>query len=196
MELYDVPIYADAFFLENICCVQDLAHINFYGDNLRILGLPSSDGTGPTANIVTSFSITAGSSVEDAAYALLDLMLSEDVQKQTRDAIPMNRAAVLAKLEKEKEINQNGYAQYLDNPESLLYDLPDLMREASIFEPNSPLPDVYLKALDSVNSVFLSDSSVMMIVSEEIPAYLLGQKDIGSVIATLNNRTKTVFDER
>ena len=36
----------------------------------------------------------------------------------------------------------------------------------------------------------------MMIVDEELSAYLLGQKDLDSVIETINNRAKNVFSER
>ena len=63
-------------------------------------------------------------------------------------------------------------------------------------EPDSKIPEIFLQSLEEVDSIFLPDNSVMMIISEEIPAYLLGQKDLDTVISTINNRSKTVFDER
>ena len=187
------PEEKDAYFLEEIDSVAALAHVNSFGDKVRILGLPSEDGTGPSANITTSFSITKGCSVKEGAYALLDSMLSEQVQKEVRSAIPMNRAAVSYKVEKEKEYSQKGYAYYEKHPEFLS---PEVLREGSLFVPGSKLPDIFLQTLEEVNTILLSDNAVMMIVSEEIPAFLLGQKDMNTVIATINNRTKTVFNER
>ena len=70
------------------------------------------------------------------------------------------------------------------------------MREGSLFVPDSKLPDIFLQAIEDVSTIFLSDNSVMMIVSEELPGFFLGQKDLNTVIATINNRTKTVFNER
>ncbi len=195
MEFYGMPpAPKEAYFLEDINSVAGLAHVNCYGDDLRILGLPSADGTGPSANITTSFSITKDTKVKEGAYALADFMLSEDTQKNVKDAIPVNRAAVSYKVEKEKEANLTAYHSYFDTPDALISE--ESFREGSIFEPDSKLPDIFLQTLEGVDTILLSDNAVMMIIAEEIPAYLLGQKDLETVIATINNRTKTVFDER
>ena len=195
MEIYGMaPAPKEAYFLEEIDNVKDLAHVNCFGDNIRILGLPSADGTGPSANIKTSFSITKDTQVKEGAYALLDFMLSEDVQKEIKSAIPVNRAAVSFKVEKEKEYNQLVYTMLIEDPYALVSE--EYFREGSIFEPDSKLPEIFLQTLEGVDTILLSDNAVMMIVSEEIPAYLLGQKDIETVISTINNRTQTVFNER
>ncbi|MBO4688505.1 MAG: extracellular solute-binding protein [Clostridiales bacterium] len=195
MEMYGMaPAPKEAYFLEDIHSVAGLAHVNCYGDNLRILGLPSADGSGPSANITTSFSITKSTEVKEGAYVLLDFMLSENVQKDVKAAIPVNRAAVSYKVEKEKETNSTAYHSYFDTPDALISE--EIFREGSIFEPDSVLPDTFLQTLEGVDTILLSDNAVMMIVSEEIPAYLLGQKDLETVISTINNRTQTVFNER
>lgn len=188
------PAPKEAYFSEEIDSVAALAHINCYGDKLRIMGLPSADGTGPSANITTSFSITKNTEVKEGAYALLDFMLSEEVQKEVRSAIPVNRAAVTFKVEKEKENNLLAYTELMETPESLVSE--DSFREGSIFTPDSKIPDIFLQSLEEVHTILLSDNAVMMIVSEEVPAYLLGQKDLNTVITTINNRTQTVFNER
>lgn len=195
MEMIGIPPEEkDAYFLEKIDSVASLAHINYFGDKIRILGLPSEDGTGPSASITTSFSITKGCAVKEGAYALLDTLLREDIQKEIRSAIPVNRAAVTYKVEVEKENNRKGYTSQKENPNALFS--PDIMREGSLFVPDSKLPDIFLQAIEEVSTIFLSDNSVMMIVSEELPGFFLGQKDLNTVIATINNRTKTVFNER
>ena len=133
--------------------------------------------------------------MKEGAFALLDTLLSEEVQKETRDALAINRSAVKYKVDRECEISKQTYAFYADSKD-LLFPMEDLLRMGGAFLPGSKLPDIFLKSLEDIHSILLPDNSVLMIVSEEIPAYLLGQKDIDTVIATINNRAKTVFDER
>ena len=191
------PVETIASFVEKIDSVGDVAYYNFYRNDIRIVGLPSPNGEGLSASVVTSFSVTEGTKVKDGAFELLDIMLSEDVQKKTRNAIPVSRAAVEYKVELEKEASVKTVSYYADVPSSyLLFPLADLLRMAGATEPGSTLPDIFLQSLEEINSIILPDNSVMMIISEEIPAYLLGQKDLDTVIAAINNRTKTVYDER
>ena len=70
------------------------------------------------------------------------------------------------------------------------------MRAQGLYSPDLKFADIFLETLENVDTVFLSDNSIMMIVDEELPAYLLGQKDLDSVIATINNRSQNVFNER
>ena len=196
-EYYQPPKKKDAVFVEDINGLPSLAGINFYGKNLKVMGLPSPDGKGLTANITNSFSITEGTPVPEGAFAFLDILLSEDVQKNFRDAIPVNRAAVMQKLEREKRDNLIGFtrAGKLSRDE-LGSPLDDSLREGKLFDPSTKLDEIFLDMLEKVDSVMIPDNSVLMIVSEEMPPYLAGQKDLSSVISAVNNRTKTVFDER
>ena len=188
----------DAVFLEDLYDLITLAHSNYYGDNIRMIGLPSKDGTGPSAKIGNSFSITAGTPLEKAAYEFLDILLSENIQKELKmqAAIPINRAAVLKKIEKEKASNLAAYNIYKNYPPEYGYSLKDLCLSSGVFCPDSKLPDIFLGTLENIDSVLIPDNSVLMIVSEEIPPYLIDQKDIGSVISVINSRSQTVFDER
>lgn len=183
----------DVVYIENIDGIGSLARYNYFGNNLRVLGLPSKNGTGPSANIVTSFSITEGSAVKDGAYALLDILLSKDIQNNSMDAIPINREAASYRVERQKKNNWNGYI-CLNSPFSLSSDMS--MRANHLYSPDLKIADIFLEMLDHVDTVLLSDNAIMMIVDEELPAYLLGQKDLNSVIATINNRSQNVFNER
>ncbi len=196
-EYYSVKEFKDAVFIENIDSLKTLAKDNFYGKNLKIMGLPSSDGTGPSAKITNSFSITVGTDVEEGAYVFLDILLSEYVQKDFRDAIPVNRAAVMRKLERENSDNTAGFNRASKtSPELLGSSLENSLRQGALFDPADKVDEVFLNMLEEVDSVLIPDNSVLMIVSEEIPPYLIGQKDIGSVIDAVNSRTRLVFDER
>lgn len=196
-ELFDPEaeeVIKDVVFDESICGIGDLGHANYYFDNnLRIYGLPSKDGTGPSANIVNSFSITEGSAVKEGAYALLDILLSEEIQEKAIDSIPINRAAALYRVERQKENNENGYTS-LYYPGSI--NTPAIERNLYVFSPKLNFPEIFLQTLESVDTILLSDNAIMMIIDEELPAYLLGQKELEPVIATINNRAQNVFRER
>ena len=185
----------DVIFVEDIRSSSDLGHYNYYFDNnIRIFGLPSKNGTGPSANITNSFSITEGSPAKDGAYALLDILLSEEIQKEAFDTIPINRAATSYRIERQSANNYNGYCD-MTGPYSI-NNTPPILRNLYIYEPYLEFPQIFLQTLENVDTIFLSDNAIMMIVDEELSAYLLGQKDLDSVIETINNRAKNVFSER
>ena len=197
VELFDVEapeVIKDVVFLEDIGGIPDIGRSNYYYDeDLKIFGLPSKDGSGPSANIVNSFSITQTCKDIDGAYALLDILLSDEIQKNAIDTIPINRAAASYRVERQMENNRNGYAD-LNYPGSI--NTTPIQRNLSVFEPDLPFDSIFLQTLETVDTILLSDSAIMMIVDEELPAYLLGQKDLDTVIATINNRAKNVFSER
>lgn len=186
-----------AVFVENLSELSLFATQNYFGDNMMVTGLPSDNGTGPSANIISSFSITEGSPVEDGAYAFLDVLLSDDVQVGAKYGISVNRAATLEKLERETQDCLEVYEMYKNTPPSYLdASLEETIRMAGGLMPDSKVPDFFLETVENIDSVMISDNSVLMIVSEEIPPYLIGQKDIDSVISVINSRTQIVYDER
>lgn len=54
----------------------------------------------------------------------------------------------------------------------------------------------YNDILRSASTISYMDSSIELIVMEEIPAYFAGQKSIEDVAAIIENRAQTVIDER
>ena len=187
-----------AVFIEDISCLKSLACNNFFGENITVTGLPSSDGKGLSAIITGSFSITAGSPVEEGAYMFLDILLSEDSQKKSKQAIPVNRAAVMYRMERETEDNRRGYIRVAGNTAAGFSEWvpPEDQRDEAVFDPEFDLQGVFLDMIENVDSIQIPDNSVLMIISEEMPPYLIGQKDIGSVISAINSRTQVVFSER
>ena len=183
----------EVVFIEDIRSLRQLARINYFGNNLKILGLPSENGTGPSANITNSFSITAGSSVKEGAYAFLDILLSENVQKTAVETFPINRAAASYVVDKLRQMNQTAY-DWFQEPAQLKSD--PIYRCASVYVPDTKLETILLQTFENVDTVLMSDNAVMMIVDEELPAYILGQKDLDTVIATIHNRAQNVFNER
>lgn len=188
-----------ASYQEIIENLQQIAYCNYYGNNLRIVGLPSANGTGPSARVTTSFSITANSPVEEGAYALLDALLCEQAQTVNIawSDIPVNRAAAKAKVDLCIADNMIG-AGYIKStsPDILGTSVQEALRQEQLFDPSLNLGDIFLDALENVDTLLLPDNSVLVIISEELPPYLLDQKDLDIVIGTINNRTKTVMAER
>ena len=193
----DKQEYAGATFIEDLYNISMLAGADYYGDKIRFMGLPSADGRGPSAKVYDSFSITEGSPVEDGAYAFLDILLSEDVQNNWIGVIPVNRAAAVYRCELMKADNLIGYKRTISfTPDLIEVSYQEDLRRQGLFDPATKLDEIYLEMLDNVDSIMIPDNSVLMIVSEEIPPYFVGQKDIDSVISVINSRTQVVFDER
>ena len=192
------PEPKDAVFSEYIYGLWELAYSNYFGKNVKVMGLPSKDGTGPSAIICSSFSITEGTPVEEGAYAFLDILLSEDVQKTINNSIPVNRAAAVHKLETDSEDNRIGYSNLLRNNYYGTTELPsqEELRMQGLYNPSIKLDAIFLDMLETVDTVMVTDNPVLMIIAEEIPPYLIGQKDLDSIIPAINSRTQLVFKER
>ena len=64
-------------------------------------------------------------------------------------------------------------------------------------EVDDSLIDSYLSIIESLNgSLYDVDSPVDSIIIEEIPGYFEGQKTLDEVISIVNNRARSVTDER
>ena len=188
-----------ASYMECIENLQQIAFYNYYGNNLRIEGLPSANGSGPSAVVSSSFSIAADSPVEKGAYALLDALLCEQAQtvNNTWSDIPVNRAAAKAKVDLCVANNKIGVGYIKSSPPDVLgASYQEAMRMAYLFDTDVNLGGIFLDALENVDTLLLPDNSVLVIISEELPPYLLDQKDLDTVIGTINNRAKTVMAER
>ena len=58
------------------------------------------------------------------------------------------------------------------------------------------LIDVYRDIIASVDRKNMTDSSIMIIMREEIQAYFAGDKSLDEVIEIINNRARTYYGER
>ena len=63
-------------------------------------------------------------------------------------------------------------------------------------KPKDNAKEIYLNSLDKVDSVYMFDTSIETIVSEEAQAYFSGQKSVDEFIANLENRVQTVLNEQ
>ena len=63
-------------------------------------------------------------------------------------------------------------------------------------EPGEDLIDIYRDIVASVDRKNVTDSSIMIIMREEIQAYFAGDKSLDEVIEIINNRARTYYGER
>lgn len=155
-----------------------------------LYGLPSSDGRGPIINVEVSASISSMSGNKDGSWEFIKTLLSDDIQEKCCSDYYTNGVNIEAcrdgSLDIIRELNKDNermakmdpmYAEYYPT-----YD------ESCV--------DEYIDILSSASTYNGSDPAIYKIVSEEIQAYFAGQKSIEEVTETMENRAKTVMDER
>ena len=152
-------------------------------------GYPSADGRGPSIEIDASAAITATSSNKEGAWEFVKTLLSDEVQKGICEqwdnsiSIPALRSFSEETL---KRTNEDAEKQIAKDPSAKMH--------VSVYEESTI--DDYIDALKSAKSYAVQDPAIMTIIDEEIQAYFAGQKDIEEVTETIQNRAKTVIDER
>ena len=161
-----------------------------------MVGFPSADGRGPAADICCFVSITQGSDCPNGAWRFIETLLSEDVQKAFCEQLvdsyqsffPINRNAFEEAGKDSVDIfNHNKeleYASWFGGSDNLgnYVNVEDL--------------DKLKVVTESVNHIYRSDADIDIIVYEEIQPYLAGDKSLDEVIKIMNDRARTVLNER
>jgi len=140
-----------------------------YGPSLaeiKLIGLPSCDGRSASYIASSAVSITTCSSCCDGGQELIQELLSDDVQEYS-DHIPVNKAALI------ECINE--------------YDSDDLIDQHVI--------DNYVDMINSGDHYYSTYYTITRILSEEIQAYLKGQKNLDDVIEIIDNRVSLLIGE-
>ena len=143
-----------------------------------IIGLPSADGHAETI-IGRGIGITSCCALQDAAWSFVMKMMSDEVQSLSDLYEP-----VLLSAQKEcfsKTVtNHNAYVKAAG--EGTLY--PEETVDAYIAQISDAIvvPDV--------------DSSILVIMNEEMPAYFEGQKTFDEVCRVIENRVNLMLSER
>ncbi|MCQ2528889.1 MAG: extracellular solute-binding protein [Saccharofermentans sp.] len=156
--------------------------------NISILGMPSSDGRGVTIGVSDSVGVSATAVDEDACWQFIETLLGEEAQKLYANeyGFCVNIKAYESAGEKiveayNKSIDDGNYS-YSGHDKATKVD------KSIVTELES--------SLITNGHVLMSDPSINIIITEEIPAYLSGQKKIDDVISVIENRANTVLGER
>ena len=148
-----------------------------------LLGLPSADGRGPSAEIRCFVSVTKGTQNPEGAWRFIETLLACDVQRgfakplgSYQNAFPLN-----------KEAFDIVGAECVD-----IYNIQSMYKNLAKIEDL----DTIKKVVNSLEHIVRSDPSVEVVVYEEIQPYLLGDKTLDEVIPIINSRAMTIVDER
>lgn len=185
----DGPI--DVMFTDSESFVYQVCGIH---EPFGMYGYPGVTGNdGPTAYIDSSVAIaaTADEEAQNAAWDFIKIMLSEDVQKKEQTGNPVNIAAYTYNAQSAVNLMNAQYDSYL----KVGMDEDELAMDG-IYRTDEEIVDYLVEIANSVTSVNSIDSSVKVIIHEEMAPYFVGQKDIDSVLVIINDRAQTVFDER
>lgn len=158
-------------------------------DNPTILGIPSVDGRGPMFTSQCSVAISAQAENIEACTDFVKILLSNDIQT----GIAMDDHFVLNRnvYRKVGEVAINYYNSGGNNRVNG-WGVSSGREYSYTSQDLDLIEDVIL----TCTKMYTEDSSISIILAEEMPAYFLGQKDLAKVIRIAQNRVQKVLDER
>ena len=156
-----------------------------------ILGLPSSDGRGPSIAPYISVAVSAQATDVDACAAFVKMLLSDEVQLDfaMKDNFVLSRDAFRTAGEAAVEYyNGEGYDNYYGWGDA------DAARKRITFSEQNI--DDMENIIMSCSNLNLTDAAINLVLVEEMPSYFSGQKDLADVAAIAQDRCQKVLDER
>ena len=158
---------------------------NFYGD-CTYLGIPSLEGRGPVANIISSVAITAQSVDPDGCFEFVKFMLDPTEQEYlATESLPVNTDAFTSVCNSDLEEYTDFY-NYWDEEDRTYME---------ITEPDEAYIDDFRNIVASVDRMNSADTTILIIMREEIQAYFAGDKTLDEVIEIINNRAQLYLNE-
>lgn len=159
---------------------------DFYSD-CTYLGIPSLEGRGPVANIKSSVAITSQSVDPDGCFEFVKFLL-DPVEQQllATESLPVNTEAFTNVCNSDLD----EYAEYYNywDEEDRAY--------MEMIEPDEAYIDDFRNIVTSVDRMNSADTTILIIMREEIQSYFAGDKTLDEVIDTINNRAQLYLDER
>jgi ABC-type glycerol-3-phosphate transport system substrate-binding protein len=163
--------------------------------DVRIVGLPTSDGRGPQISMISSVAISAQTSEAEACAAFISTLLSEDIQTEYgtyTDGMPIRISSYEASsstlLERYNTSVDKDFANYTSE-ELIMYNSNTKILDESVI-------DDFEAMIASCEDTASLDPAIEKIVYEEIQAYFADQKSIDDVIELINNRVSLYVSER
>lgn len=150
------------------------------------VGTPSSDGSGPVANIKCSAAITSQSIYKDGCWQFIEYLLSDNVLSNVSGGIPVTGSAFDATCRSGLEDYEGYYNAWSEGDRAKL----------GLIAPDKSMTDIYRNIVYSADRKNMTDSSVMISMREEVQAYFAGDKTLDEVIVIINSRARTYYSER
>lgn len=172
-------------FVEYLEVFQELHY-----QDMTFLGIPSSDGRGPTISVINSIGISAQALNPDACWLVIETLLGEEVQDSiaVEWSFPVNRTSyettALAMVDRYNNI-LNGNINYSYSGWALVG--PEV-EEQAVYS--------FADKCIGVSHVKVADPTISIIISEEIQPFFVGQKSIDEILVILQDRINTFVAER
>ena len=162
---------------------------------IKVMGLPSYDGRGPSMTVSSSVGISATTKEKKACMEFVEVLLSEEMQKSFglyEELTPVRKSAyeatALEAIEKYNSTYKKFKSQYTrDSLFGMRYPFCEVDKKAV---------SVYEEMLLACSVIDEGDAAITIIVREEMPAYFTGQKSLDDVIKIINDRAQTYVNER
>ncbi|MBO5163425.1 MAG: extracellular solute-binding protein [Ruminococcus sp.] len=167
-----------------------------FGDDITLVGYPSSDGTGARLSTNQSFGIMANSANKDACWNFISTFFSEDYQTgENMYNIPALKTAFEQRLDDSMEkpyyTDENGKKveyddTYYINDEEVK--IPPLTKEQRDYV------EQYILNVKSSSSYY--DNDVYNIINEEIETFFAGEKTAQETASIIQNRVSILISEQ
>ena len=157
-----------------------------------ILGIPSSDGRGPTVYSYDSLAISAQAKNADACADFLKTLISDETQKEIA-----NRGYFVLNREIFRETGTKAFEYFNTvNPAFPFGYYGDGPAPKNSVKYTTETLDALEKVIESCTSSNFDDAAISIILVEEMPSYFTGQKELDDVIKIAQDRVQKVLDER
>lgn len=175
-----------AWYMSYLHSLRDYArYLDQYGDSIVFSGFPGNHSM--TANVDVSIGISANSYCQKESWDFICYLLENSGAKKAASGIPLSKAEFNrrnAALITESKEQQKNWEPDPNNPGKHPLKLTEDMAESMV------------SLVESVNAVNKNDPSVMLIILEEVPAYLLDQRSMDDVCKNIQNRATILVQER
>ena len=169
-----------------------------FGDDITLVGVPSSDGQGATLSFNYNFAILSDSGCKDAAWAFIKEFFTEEEQEKAVSNYG-NMPVTAAAFEKAADECMNK-PYYLDeNGEKVEYDDTwyigdrEITLEPLTQEERDFLAD-YVTSITKVSGDY--DQNIQDICDEEVQAYFAGEKSAEDAAKMMQNRVSILISEQ
>ena len=156
-----------------------------------ILGLPSSDGRGPSAISYSSIAVSAQACDVNACGEFVKMLMSDDMQQKYAEhgAFVLNREAF-------RKAGEGAVDYYNKHSVRGMYSTMDNGPEDNRVKYSTEHIDILEDTILNCSTMTSEDAAVNLILIEEMPAYFTGQKSLEEVVKVAQDRVQKVLDER
>ncbi|MDO4864244.1 MAG: extracellular solute-binding protein [Ruminococcus sp.] len=167
-----------------------------FGEDITIVGLPSTDGCGMVVNQNARFSILSDSPNKDECWNFISRFFTEDYQKKDTWSIPALKSVFEDRLKEAMEdpywTDEKGEKHTYPNEATINGEnvtIPNLSEDDAAF-----LRDLIYNA--KVHGMQMWDTDVNEIVEEEVAAYFAGEKTAEQTAEIIQNRVSILVSEQ